>query len=253
MKAVEVHEERSYIFQTGTEKFELGKQAAEHGVTATIRYYDDKYPGLPWLTETSVRRFKDACEDEMKLYVGCLGSTDIEFPKELPNKKTGRPLATGDEVDQQIQHYLLDMRKRGLTVNTSVAIAVGECILLSKNASLSIEILTKEWAKHLFKRMGLVKRKGNTKAKVDVEKFDEIKKAFLQDIKSVITMDKVPVKLIINWDQTGLSYVPVSEWTMEQEGAKRVPIDDKDDKCQITAVFGCSMTSDFLPLQLVYH
>jgi len=36
------------------------------------------------------------------------------------------------------------------------------------------------------------KRKVNTKAKVDVEKFDEIKKAFLQVITSVITMDEVP-------------------------------------------------------------
>jgi len=32
------------------------------------------------------------------------------------------------------------------------------------------------------------------------------------------------------WDQTRLSYVPVSEWTMEKEGAKLVKIDDKDDK-----------------------
>ena len=66
-------------------------------------------------------------------------------------------------------------------------------------------------------------------------------------------MDEVPAELVINWDQTGLSYVPVSEWTMEKEGAKRVPIDGKDDKRQITVVFGCSLTGDFLPLQLVYQ
>ena len=96
--------------------------------------------------------------------------------------------------------------------------------------------------------MGFIKRKGNTKAKVDVEKFCEPKRLFLQDIKSVITMDEVPAELVINWDQTGLSYVPVSEWTMEKEGAKRVPINGKDDKRQIMAVFGCSSMGDFLPL-----
>ena len=63
-------------------------------------------------------------------------------------------------------------------MNTSVAIAVGKGILLSKNQSLSTDCLTKDWAKYLFTRMGLVKRKRNTKAKVDVEKFDEVISCF---------------------------------------------------------------------------
>jgi len=50
-------------------------------------------------------------------------------------------LTTQNEVDQQIQHYL---RRRGLTVNISVAIAVGDSILLSKNTGLSTDIVTKE-------------------------------------------------------------------------------------------------------------
>ena len=49
--------------------------------------------------------------------------------------------------------------------------------------------------------MGLVKQKGTTKAKVNVDKFFEIKGLFLQDIKSVVTMDDVPAELVINWDQ----------------------------------------------------
>ena len=98
-----------------------------------------------------------------------------------------------------------------------------------------------------------VKRKGNTKPKVDVEKFDEVKKLFHQDIRNVVVMDEVPAELVINWDQTGLNYVPVSQQTMAKEEAKRVEIDGKDDKHQITAVFGCSMSGDFLPPQLVYQ
>ena len=66
-------------------------------------------------------------------------------------------------------------------------------------------------------------------------------------------MDEVPSELIINLDQTALSYVLVSQWTMEEEGAKRVEMDGKDNKRQITAVFGCSLTGDFLPLQLIYQ
>ena len=76
-----------------------------------------------------------------------------EFAKELLNKKTGHPLATGEEIDQQIRDYFTDLRKRGCIVNTSVAIAVGEGILLSKNQSLSTDCLTKDWAKYLFTRV----------------------------------------------------------------------------------------------------
>ena len=61
-----------------------------------------------------------------------------------------------------------------------------------------------------------------------------------------MVMDEVPLELFVNWDQTGFKYVPVSEWTMAEEGSKRVEIDGKHDRRQITAVFGCSMASDFL-------
>ena len=160
---------------------------------------------------------------------------------------------TGDETDKQVQHHITELRKRGCIVNTTVAIAVGEGISLNKDANLLAANggginLTKDWAKYMFRRMALVKRKGNTKAKVELEQFDEMKRMFHQDIRSAVVMDEVPLELIINWDQTALSYVPVSQCTMEEEGAKQVEIDGKDDKRQITAVFGCSLSGDFLPL-----
>ena len=56
------------------------------------------------------------------------------------------------------------MRKRGCIINTSVAIAVGKGILLNKDANLLAANgggvnLTKDWAKYLFKQMGLAKEK----------------------------------------------------------------------------------------------
>ena len=42
--------------------------------------------------------------------------------------------------------------------------------------------------------------------------------------------------LIINWDQTGLHIVPVSQWTMAKEGSKRVEIAGSEDKRQITGM-----------------
>ena len=62
----------------------------------------------------------------------------------------------------------------------------------------------------------------------------------------------IPACLVINWDQTGIHYVPVSNWTMEREGLKRIAVTGSEDKRQITATFGATMDGDFLPLQLIY-
>ena len=102
--------------------------------------------------------------------------------------------------------------------------------------------------------MGMVKQlEACIKAKVDVKNFEELKELFLFDVKSVIEMDEIPLAMVINWDHTAINYVPVSSWTMEKEGSKKVEIVAKDDKRQITAVFGCSMAGDFLPVQLLYQ
>ena len=37
-------------------------------------------------------------------------------------------------------------------------------------------------------------------------------------------MDEIPLELVINLDQTAPHYVPVSPWSMEMEGAKRVKV-----------------------------
>ena len=79
-----------------------------------------------------------------------------------------------------------------------------------------------------------------------------MKAQFLLDIKVVVEMDEIPFDLVINWDQTGIHYVPVGSWTMEKEGSKRVEIVAVDDKRQITAVFAGSLAGDFLPPQLIY-
>ena len=159
-----------------------------------------------------------------------------------------------EELETQVQEYIKDMRKRGLAINTLIVIASGRGIIMNRDANLLFKnggaiYLTKDWAKYLMKRMGYVKRKACSKAKINVECFEEIKKDFL---KNIIIMDEIPVELI-NFDQTALNYVPATSWTMEKEGMKRVEVVAKDDKQQITAVFGGSMSGDFLPPQLIYE
>ena len=83
---------------------------------------------------------------------------------------------------------------------------------MHKDAALLTRVnLSKGWAQYLLQRMGYVKRKATSKPKVSVKNFAEIKADFLLEIKQVIVIDEIPAELVINFDQTGLNTVPVSD------------------------------------------
>ena len=48
----------------------------------------------------------------------------------------------------------------------------------------------------------------------------------------VVALEKILPELIINFDQIGLKYVQVSDWTMARQGSKSVPLSSLGDKCQ---------------------
>ena len=98
----------------------------------------------------------------------------------LPERRRGRPLLLGVELDRQVQSYLTSLRKNGAVVNTAIVMACAEGIVRSKDSNLLSSngghiFLTKDWAKSLLRRMGLVKRRASTKSKVSVENFKELK------------------------------------------------------------------------------
>ena len=45
-----------YLILTPAQRYEVGKRAAEHGVTAALRYFTKKYPEMP-LKETGIRGY----------------------------------------------------------------------------------------------------------------------------------------------------------------------------------------------------
>ncbi len=240
-----------YAKLTPEQKAEVGKRAAEHGIASTIRYYAKRFP----LKESSVRTWRNLYTSELRKKRA--ERSDDMTVKNLQEKKRGRILLLVEELDKQIRAYLASMRECGAVVNTAIAIACAEGIARSKDSNLLATNgghipLTRYWGKNLLRRMGYVKRRASTKAKVTVANFKELKKQFLLNISAVVEMDEIPFDLIINWDQTGIHYEPVSYWTMEKEGSKRVEIAGVNDKRQITAVFSRSLMGDFLPPQLVY-
>ena len=98
-------------------------------------------------------------------------------------KKLGRPLLLGNELDVQVKEYIKYLREQGTAVNTAVVITEG--IVKSKDANLlkgnggfgGIEI-TKGWAQILLSLMGMVKGKACCKNNVSPEHFDGVKEHF---------------------------------------------------------------------------
>lgn len=131
-------------------------------------------------------------------------------------------------LDQQMQACLIATHEAGGVVNSEVAIAAVGIVwkkdsnLLAQNGGHSI--LTRDWARSLLGRMGFIKRKANTKAKLAVADFIELKSQFINDIRTFKDLEEVPYCFILNWDQTAIKYVLVAEWTMEKQGSKKVKI-----------------------------
>ena len=78
---------------------------------------------------------------------------------------------------------------------------------------------TKHWAQYLLQRMGFVMQKSTTKVKVSVEDLEALREQFLLDIKAIVDLEDIPHEHILNWDQTAINYVPISNWTMAKQGS----------------------------------
>ena len=77
--------------------------------------------------------------------------------------------------------------------------------------------------------------------------FAAVKKHYLQQIK------KSPPELVINWDQTGINVVPISQWTQAEKGAIRVEIAGAGDKRQITVTVAGTLSGKLLLFQILYE
>ena len=81
----------------------------------------------------------------------------------------------------------------------------------------------------------------------------EAKLNFQRQIKELQEWHQIPDDLIINFDQTPLSYVCSPNHTLHLKGGKSVPIVGKGKSKQITGTFSCTMSGLFLPMQLIYQ
>ena len=74
---------------------------------------------------------------------------------------------------------------------------------------------------------------------------------FQRKIQALIKWHDITKDLVLNFDQTSLSYITVENNTLEFEGRKSVPVKGKRKGKQITGTFSVSTTGRFLPMQLI--
>ena len=226
----------------------IGKYASSNGVAAAVRFYSRKFGEN--INESSVHYMRDTYLEEFRNRNGSIVV--------LHEKKRGRHLLLGEDLDKRVQSYLKKVREGGGVVTAAIAIAAARGITQSYNRSRLVEFgghvqLTRDWAYSLLSGMKFVNRKCTTaKSKLSSVVFEEVKTKFLDEVKATVLVEEIPIELILNWDQTGIKIIPSSLWTMDMCGSKRVEVVGAKDKRRITALFCCNMVGDFLPLQLIY-
>ena len=100
------------------------------------------------MKESTIRGWKTAYLRELASRVKT-GDEDVAIERLLAQPK-GRPLLLGQELDRQVQAYLISLREAGGVVNTSIAIAAPMGIVRRHDSnSLAVNgghiMLTKHW------------------------------------------------------------------------------------------------------------
>ena len=180
----------------------IGKYACEHGVATATRHCSRELEKP--LNESTVRGLKNAYLMEVGLKRRAR-EADLTVDKLNPAKR-GHRLLLGEQIDEQVKHYLHKLRDCGGIVNTAIAIAgATESYKTHLSQYCGHLNLSTSWAKSLLARMGFVKRRATTKiSHVTVENFPGIKRKFLSDVQTVVQLENIPPELIFNWDQTGI-------------------------------------------------
>ena len=211
----------SYQKYTPKQQATIGNYALINGTSATLRRYAVEFPDLKY---TTVCEWRNAISSQQK--------KERESVTKLHGKKRGRPPTFPEDVTTCVMKYIRAVREAGGVVNIAIVIGAVSGIvrrmkpeLLESNGGHVVLPVKKDWAKYLLGKMKFVKRKATTKkSKMTVANFGELKDNFLMDIKAIATMKEVPDDMILNWDQTTIKYIPVSNWTMATEGSKRIEL-----------------------------
>lgn len=209
-----------YHNYTGEQRAKIAKFAVENGNIRAARHFSQLL-GFS-INESSVRTIKKCYLRNIKL----LGK-DHDEVLELPRNVRGRPTILGDKLETELIDYCQKVREEGGILNSTIVRAAAKGIISFRDKTLLQENggyieLSSSWAKSFLHRHNYVKRKGTKCARHLPENFEELRTEFLERISTLVQEHDIPDAMIINWDQTGVPIVPVSQWTLDVEGVKQV-------------------------------
>ncbi len=176
----------------------IAKYAGQHGVTRAAGYFSKK---LEVNISTSTVQYIRLAYDREKKEKRARNEGDAITM--LPCKKRGRHLFVGEIIDSQVQQYLQKFREGGGVVTARIAVAAARGILVACDRSKLAEFgghihLSPSCGYSLLGRMNFVKRKATTtKSKLSLERFSELKLQFLNDVVSIVELEKIPAELTL--------------------------------------------------------
>ena len=144
-------------------------------------------------------------------------------------RRQGRPNLLDDEFLVNVKDMVIGIRTAGGEISRKMVIAIGTGVIKANCASKLKDFKPSE------------------------QFLLEEKITFQRRISSIIQELDITKELILNLDQTSLSYVFLGKYTFNPKGAKTVSIKGIDDKRRTTATFTVTMTRKFLPIQLIYE
>ena len=223
-------------------KREVGQYALTCGTSSAIKKFSLKYPKYNFI-RTSVNNWKNKFK----------WGRDVAVLK-----KVGRPNILDDHLIRKVMDIAIGTRQAGGVINRKQIVNIAKGVVKANNPDILKEFgvtveLTNRWARGILTKLNWSKRKGTTgKVEPSPQFLAEEKFTFQRAISTAVSRHDIPDSLVLNIDQTPLSYISPGKYTFSFKGSKNVPIKGVDDKRQITATFAVSSTGSFLPIQLIY-
>ena len=170
----------------------------------------------------------------------------------------GRPSLVDDEILKKIKDVLIESRLAGTVISRKTVVAIGTGVVKANEPKILKEFdgsleLTEGWTQKVLKSVDWVKRKEATGKVEPCPKFlDQEKFTFQRAISKFVPDHDITLELVLNLDQTPISYLSLGKYKFDLKGSKTVPIKGVDDKRRITATFTVTTSGSFLPVQLIY-
>ena len=163
-----------------------------------------------------------------------------------------------DHLIRKVKDIAIGTRQVGGVINRRQILKIAKGVIRANNPDILKEFsgtveLTDRWTRGILTKLNWSKRKGTT-GKVEPSPQFLAEETFTSQraISAAVSRHDIPDSLVLNIDQTPLTYVSPGKYTFSSKAGKHVPIKGVDDKRQIAVTFAVSSTGSFLPIQLIY-